>query len=269
MLAAHNATVRIGGRNLIEDISLTVAPGEVVAVVGPNGAGKSTLVKALSGDIHLAAGRVEMNGRAVGTWRRRDAARLRGILPQASSLNFPFRAYEVVLMGRAPHVAGIERPRDYEIARSAMALAEVEHLWDRLYPTLSGGEQQRIQLSRVLAQIWEPPAGGETRILMLDEPTSSLDIAHQHAVLAAGRRLAGNGVAVLAVLHDLNLAITYADRIAVLDRGQLAAAGPCEEVCQGDLLSQVFGVRLETRWDEAEGHPYVVARPTELGVPAR
>lgn len=265
MLAAHNATVRIGGRNLIEDITLAVEPGEVVAIVGPNGAGKSTLVKALSGDIRLAAGRVEMNGRALGAWRRRDAARLRGILPQASSLSFPFRAHEVVLMGRAPHIAGVERPRDYEIARSAMALAEVGHLWDRLYPTLSGGEQQRIQLSRVLAQIWDPPEGGQARVLILDEPTSSLDIAHQHAVLAAGKRLAGDGVAVLAVLHDLNLAIAYADRIAVLDRGRLVAVGSREQVCESDLLSEVFGVRLETCWDKEAGHPFVVARPNASG----
>jgi iron complex transport system ATP-binding protein len=213
----------------------------VLAVVGPNGAGKSTLRKILCGDLKPSGGEVFMKGRALADWSLTERAQVRAVLPQDSSLNFPFTVLEVVLMGRAPHLKGAEGKHDYEVARAALDAVEVRHLEERIYPTLSGGERQRVQLARVLAQIWEPPAGG-ARYLLLDEPTSNLDLAHQHSTLKIARRFAREGVGVLIILHDLNLAAQYADRILMLRQGSVAALGSPIEVLTPEAIYETFGM---------------------------
>jgi iron complex transport system ATP-binding protein len=182
------------------------------------------------------------------------------VLPQESHLAFAFPVRDVVLMGRFPHVNGSETPRDVEICDSALARVEAGHLADRLYPTLSSGEKQRVQLARVLAQIWEPPPVG-LRYLLLDEPTAGLDLAHQHDALHAARDWARGGAVVLAVLHDLNLAMTYADDVWVLDHGRLAAAGPIEETLTVALIAHVFNVAAEFLPRPGEARPVILTRP--------
>ncbi|MDT5293190.1 MAG: heme transport system ATP-binding protein, partial [Acidobacteriota bacterium] len=221
MIEARGVHVRVGRKALLEGVSLNVSPGEVVAVVGPNGAGKSTLRRALCGDVDLSGGEVRMCGRALAEWTALERARVRAVMPQDSTLTFPFTVLEVALMGRLPHLRGAEGARDYEVAYEALEAVEARHLAERLYPTLSGGEKQRVQLARVLAQIWESAACGEgesghtdeaehkdkregarenrharkcERFLLLDEPTSNLDLAHQHGTLAVARRFAREGV---------------------------------------------------------------------------
>ena len=243
MIEARGVHVRVGRKVLLEGVSLEVRPGEVVAIVGPNGAGKSTLRRALCGDIDLSDGEVRMCGRALAEWTALERARVRAVMPQDSALAFPFTVLEVALMGRLPHLRGAEGARDYEVAFLALEAVEARHLSERLYPTLSGGEKQRVQLARVLAQIWEPTGKGERqRFLLLDEPTSNLDLTHQHSTLAVARRFAREGVGVLVVLHDLNLAAQYGDRIVMLNEGRITHSGHPRDVLTREAIREVFGI---------------------------
>ena len=243
MLEGSNITVIIEGNTLLSDVSVQVHPGEVMAVLGPNGAGKSTLLRVLSGDLSPESGTVAMGGRSLDAWKKMDSARVRAVLMQQSTLSFAFRVIEVALMGRSPHTEGPETRRDYEIAREALFEAGVDHLEKRLYTTLSGGESQRVHLARVLAQIWD--SNDDTpRYLLLDEPTSSLDLAHQHHILSVARAFAARDVGVLVVLHDLNLAAQYADTALLLDRGREIAAGIPAEVLQDHIVEEVYGIPI-------------------------
>lgn len=219
-------------RRVLDTVDFAVAAGEIVALVGPNGAGKSTLLAALAGELALSEGSVELDGRALEHWTPLDMARRRAVLPQSHTVGFPFTAREVVAMGRAPWVRTARGERDGEVVAAAMASADVAHLAMRSFPTLSGGERARVALARVLAQ--------DTATLLLDEPTAALDLGHQEAVLRLATERAAAGAAVVVVLHDLGIAAAYADRVAVLESGRVAADGPPREVLTTELLSQVY-----------------------------
>lgn len=239
MIAVRGAVVRAGRAVLLDGVDIDVARGEMVALVGPNGAGKSTLLRAIAGDIALAAGNVRLDERPVAALSAAERADRRAVLPQRSGLAAGFTAAEVVELGLrgAPREAGARRAA----ARRRLDEVELGHLADRSYPTLSGGEQQRVQLARVLAQLGD----GGGRALLLDEPTAALDPRHQHVVLRLARRAADTGHAVVAALHDLSSAARWADRVALLDQGRLAADGPPGEVLQRDLLREVFAVDFD------------------------
>ncbi|WP_224244582.1 heme ABC transporter ATP-binding protein [Hyalangium gracile] len=256
-LIAREIDVWRGRRRILGQVSLEVHPGEFLAVVGPNGAGKSTLLGALAGEHPCRMGEVLMEGIPLSRWKPRDRARQLGVLPQESSLVFGFTALEVVLLGRTPHGRGRENKEDVRIALSALAATGTRHLAARPYPTLSGGERQRIHLARVLAQLWEPPARGY-RYLLLDEPTSSLDLAHQNLVLAQAVRFARQGGAVLAILHDLNLAARHAHRVAVLDSGRVVALGLPAQVLQPELIASTFGIAVEVIERPGSSAPLIV-----------
>lgn len=260
MIQARNISVQAANRLLVNDVSLDVVRGTVTALVGPNGAGKSTLLKVLSGDTRHQQGDVTLDGQPLVSWKSSDVARRRGVLPQESGLAFPFTALEVVLMGRTPHLSGGESPRDYEIAKLALHAVDLGGFGERLYPTLSGGERQRVQLARVLAQIWERDESCG-RSLLLDEPVASLDLAQQQRVLLLARQFANDGVAVLIVLHDLNLAAQYADRIALMRAGRLIAAGAPSEVLTAEIVRDVFGVAVQVMDHPCASCPLVVALP--------
>ena len=242
LIEARNVFVEINSKKLLEDVSLNLRAGEVLAVVGQNGAGKSTLRKVLCGDLIASSGEILMSGKSLEEWTLNERAKSRAVLPQDSSLNFPFTVLEVVLMGRAPHIAGAETERDYEIARLALREVDALELEDRIYPTLSGGERQRVHLARVLAQIWEKTES--PRYLLLDEPTSNLDLTHQHQTLKIARGFADQAVVVLIILHDLNLAAQYADRILILQNGKIAAFGTPDEVFTPETIQKTFGVKV-------------------------
>lgn len=239
MLEARNLGVRMGGNMLVDGVSLTVEPGQVLAVVGPNGAGKSTLLRTLSGEIAPDQGAVFFNERPLTEWKAREQAQMRAVLPQSSTLSFAFRVLDVVLMGRTPHIHGAESHHDIQIARDALTTVEMADFAARSYTTLSGGEQQRVHLARVLAQIWEESPLGP-RYLLLDEPTTSLDLAHQHRTLQIARRSAGQGVGVLAVLHDLNLAARYADQVLVMREGRSLISGSPHAVFTPETIEAAF-----------------------------
>ncbi|MCY1347125.1 Hemin import ATP-binding protein HmuV [compost metagenome] len=255
MLRAENLGVRRGGKPVLSDIQLQLLAGEVLGVLGPNGAGKSTLLGALCGELSPSSGEVSLEGRALSAWSGPERAQRLAVLPQSSTLNFAFRVEEVVGMGRLPHASG--RQRDREIVAAALSAADAGHLAGRSYLELSGGERQRVHLARVLAQLW-PGAAGQS--LLLDEPTSMLDPLHQHTTLQAARDFAAQGVAVLVILHDLNLAARYCDRILLLEQGRPHAIGTPAEVLRAEPLQAVFGLEVLVQQHPERGHPLIVAR---------
>ncbi|HSR14226.1 MAG TPA: heme ABC transporter ATP-binding protein [Gemmatimonadales bacterium] len=231
VLEARRLAYAVDEAVLVDGVDLRAEPGELLGIVGPNGAGKSTLIRLLSGELPPTGGEVLIGGRSLRHYRPRDLALLRSVLPQQTVLQFAFRVREVVGMGRYPHRHS-SAAEDLASVAEAMDRVEVTHLADRLYPTLSGGEQTRTSIARVLAQ--DGPA------LLLDEPTASLDIRHQELVMGVLSDLRSAGVGVIAVLHDLNLAARYADRVGLMDQGRMVALGLPEEVLRADLLTEVY-----------------------------
>lgn len=255
MLRADKLEVRRGARTVLAGIDLALQPGEVLGVLGPNGAGKSTLLGALCGELQAAAGQVLLGGRPLVDWSGPERAQRLAVLPQSSSLNFAFRVEEVVAMGRLPHGSG--RERDRRIIGEALAAADAAHLAGRSYLALSGGERQRVHLARVLAQLWP---GEQGQVLLLDEPTSMLDPLHQHTTLQAVRAFAERGVAVLVILHDLNLAARYCDRLLLLQDGRSHGLGSPDQVLNAVSLEAVFGLRVLIQRHPERDHPLIVAR---------
>ena len=240
MLEARNLSVAIGRRTIIDAIDFAAHPGEVTAIIGPNGSGKTTLLRALSCDLPYG-GEVLINGTSLRGMRPAQVAILRAVLPQASQLNFPFTVHEVVRMGV---VAGVGGRDAEELPARALARVELGGFGHRLYADLSGGEQQRVQLARVLCQVWQPMAHGRPRYLLLDEPVSSLDIRHQLMVMRIARDFASAGGGVIAVLHDLNLAGLHADRVLAMRDGRAVRIGTPADVIEPGLIDAVFGCAL-------------------------
>lgn len=239
-IVAEKISLHLAGFDLLRNINLTIEPGQVTAIVGPNGAGKSSLLKVLVGELRPSAGRVLLNDLDISQWQMREKANVLAVLPQHSELSFPFTASEVVALGRLPQQSGYKK--DQQITSSALELVDASYLQRRLYTQMSGGEKQRVQLARVLAQIWEPSEFGK-QFLVLDEPTSAFDLSHQQLTMSLVRRLASQGIGVLMVLHDLNLAARCADNLVILDRGAIAAQGTPEEVLTEQLINKVFDVQ--------------------------
>ncbi|GLT12912.1 heme ABC transporter ATP-binding protein [Sulfitobacter porphyrae] len=252
-LIAENIRVFYGSRAALRGVSLTARAGEVTAIVGPNGSGKSTLLGAITATLPFD-GKVSINGRDIAGMKPWELAAQRAVLPQASRLAFPFSVIEVVRLGLQSGTAG-DRP---EVPMQALARVGLAHYADRTFQALSGGEAQRVMLARVLAQVWAAVEDGQPRWLLLDEPVSSLDIAHQLQVMEIARRFARDGGGVIAVMHDLNLTALYADRVAILAEGQRIAFGTPAEVLTDDTLSRAYGCRLRVSAPPAAGIPYIL-----------
>ncbi|MCS7085865.1 MAG: heme ABC transporter ATP-binding protein [Bacteroidia bacterium] len=232
----------VAGKEILKGLNFCLSEGETTALLGPNGAGKTSLLRLLAGEVAPTSGKLEFIGMDVRTMARR-----RAVLPQSSSLNFDFTALEVALMGRYPHHKGRESKKDVEIARMALAEAGVEHLAERLYTRLSGGEKQRVHFARALAQIWEEPG-----LLLLDEPTAHLDPSFQHKLLQTAKAMAARGAAVLVILHDFNLAAQYAERLLLLNEGILTGYGCACEVLTPQSIEAVFHLK-----SAVVPHPYL------------
>lgn len=251
LLQVEALSVRQAGRAIVRTLSLAVNPGELLVVLGPNGVGKSTLLRALAGELKWSEGRVRLGGRALNQWPAPVLARHRGVMPQNVELSFPLTVEEVVQLGRPREAAGYGN----RIVSDLMQLLSVEHLRNRLVPGLSGGEQQRVQLARVLAQVWDSPG---PVLLLLDECTSALDPAHQQQVFGLLRALAERrGYGVLAVAHDLNLAARYGHRLLLMNQGRGYREGAPEEVLTAGTLQAVFGLKARVM-QLSEGYPMVI-----------
>ena len=232
LLSAEAISVTISDNEILKEISLEAYAGEVLALVGPNGAGKSTLLGVLAGDLEPTRGRVLLRGQELGKLKAKDASRERAVMLQEQQVAFGFRAQEIVAMGRSPWVRTPEEDLDEQFIADAMERADITGLAQRLYPSLSGGEKARTTFAKTLAQ--------DTGILLLDEPTAALDIRHQEQLFATVRDQATSGRLVIVVVHDLTLAAAWADRICVLDRGEIAAIGAPRDVLTESLLGRVY-----------------------------
>jgi iron complex transport system ATP-binding protein len=251
---------------VLSGVRTLVRPGELTIAVGPNGAGKSTLMKVMTGELTPHRGRVTLRERPLGDHSARELARERAVLPQSSGLAFPFTVLEVVRLGLDGR-AGLSAERRRREPIMALERVELGGFGARRFQELSGGEQQRVHLARVLCQIGAPVEEGVARTLFLDEPTSSLDIRHQIAVLEIARDFADAGGAVFAILHDLNLAATFADRMLVMHVGRIAAEGTPREVLVDGLLEEVFDIRLRVNQQPDAGVPFIL--PQCLGACGR
>lgn len=260
MIEASSIDVQVGGKRLVHGVSVELLPGHLLAVVGPNGAGKSTLLRVLSGEHRPTKGQIRFNGTELHRWSAKQLAQMRAVLPQSSNLSFPFCVLDVVLIGRTPHLRSAETPHDYDIVDHALQAVDMSEFGRRPYTTLSGGEKQRVQLARVLAQIWEESPLGP-RYLFLDEPTNNLDIAHQHRMMRVARNMKDQGVGILAVLHDLNLAAQYADKIMLMQNGQVSANGFPSDVLTPNRIKEVFMVPVKVIQHPTALCPVIVPVP--------
>lgn len=229
--------VSIGERRILDGVNLDVRAGEVLSLVGPNGAGKSTLLNAITGDVPLSDGEITLFGLPALSWDATELAMRRSVLLQSVDVTFPFSVDDIVRMGRSPWEGTAEEMDDDMIVESAMTMTEVMPLADRVYTSLSGGERGRAAFSRVLAQA--------APILLLDEPTAAMDIKHQEMLMRIGREYAAAGCAVVVIVHALDAAAAWSDRVALLEHGRLRAVGTPEEVFTSTMLSDVYQCPIE------------------------
>jgi iron complex transport system ATP-binding protein len=251
-LSASQVSLQFAGAEILSQVDIDIEPGKIVTVLGPNGAGKSSLLRILCGQWTPNAGQVDLDGQPTAAYSIQELARTIAVMPQYSTLNFAFSSAEVVALGRTPHATG--RQIDLEITRAALSLVDAAHLASRLYTELSGGEKQRVQLARILAQIWAPRPQ-QSRYLLLDEPTASFDLAHQQMMITILRRFAADGVGILVVMHDLNLAAQLADDMVLMKDGRIAAADCPAHVMKTSVISQVFDVDVAIINHPRTGNP--------------
>ncbi|WP_134680488.1 heme ABC transporter ATP-binding protein [Paracoccus ravus] len=246
-LIAQDITVAIGRKRILDGVSIEAQAGQFTAIVGPNGSGKTTLMRALTGELPHR-GRIALGGDEIDSLSPEELARRRGVLPQAAALSFPFTVAEVVRIGLEAR-----GERDDALIPAVLAAVDLPGFSGRLYQELSGGEQQRVQLARVLAQVWQPVGVDGPRWLFLDEPVSSLDVAHQLTVMRLAADYARRGGGVLAVMHDLNLTALFAQKVILMGRGKVLAQGCPAEVMTDAILSDAYGCALRVNAVPAQG----------------
>ncbi len=246
-VSAKDLHYQVDAQTLLDGVDLNAERGQLVGLIGPNGAGKTTLLRAIAGILSYREGVVLLEGSDLKNATPRDIAKALALVPQIAPYTQGFTALELVLMGRYPHMGRlqIEGKQDTLIARRAMRLTETEQFTDRTLDTLSGGERQRIFVSRALAQ--------QPRILLLDEPTSNLDIHHQFKVIGLVRKLVDGGLTAIAAIHDLQMAARYCDRLVLMKNGRVLAQGPPEEVLTSEHLERSFGVKASIYRDPVNG----------------
>lgn len=234
VIELNNLHLTLGDKTILNNVSTQLRSNEVTVLLGPNGTGKSSLLKVMMGEWKKES-QVNYFNKPRHQWNKRELAKHVGVLPQSSSLTFNFTVREVVELGAIP----LSLPNDIVqvVVDHNMHKTDVMHLAERFYPSLSGGEKQRVHLARVLTQLEQ---SGEQSILLLDEPTAALDLSHQHNTLQLAKRQALKGAAVVIVMHDLNLAAQYADRIMILNQGSIVADGSPWEVLTPQIISQVY-----------------------------
>ncbi|MDN5205343.1 heme ABC transporter ATP-binding protein [Fulvivirgaceae bacterium BMA10] len=256
MYIAKDISYKIGGKAILENISITIPPGSLTAIVGPNGAGKTTLLKILTGEYSTKNQNIFINQVPIQKLGTEALSKIRAVVPQSAHVNFPFTVEEIVALGRYPHKK--LKATNAEIIDSVMHITEIAALKDRIYMTLSGGEKQRVQLARALAQIWERST--DPSYLFLDEPTANLDIAQQHQIFEHTKRMCGSNVGILMIIHDLNLAAQYADHLIYLKQGSIVAQGPAEFMIKKHWIEETFSYPVDLVPDRSSGRSYIIPR---------
>lgn len=261
MIRMQNIKVSVAGRDLLNVPQLTFGAGRMTVILGPNGAGKSTLLRVASGERSVDEGEVRFQDRCLRRWSTEQLARCRAVLSQHYHISFPLQVRDLVRMGRYAHLGNrAASVADEAIVQSSLERTMTEHLGERFTASLSGGEHQRTQMARVLSQIWDDGTQ-QPRMLLLDEPTASLDPVHQFGLLDVARQMADDGLCVVVVLHDINLAARYADDIVFLRQGKLVAAGSSSDVLTERNLSDVYGISVIRLTDSRLPYPYFVTQP--------
>ena len=255
LLSADNVSFRYapGAPLVVDGVTVHLADGALAGILGPNGSGKTTLLRLLSGTRHPVAGRVRLAGRSLDQLSRREAARHIAVVPQETELAFEYRAIEIVLMGRHPHlgVFTVEGPDDVRIAQEALAATGTSHLADRMFHELSGGEKQRVVIAAALAQ--------SASLLLLDEPTASLDLGYQLEISTLLQRLnSDHGVTMAISTHDLNLAASICRELILMRDGRVLASGPTAEVLTPDNVKRLYDVEADVHVNDSTGHMTVV-----------
>ena len=241
MLSAENISFRIGEKYLLQENTILFEAGQFHVIMGANGAGKTTLLKLLAGDQRPSGGKIVLFKKELNHYSKKELASKRAVLSQHYNISFPISVNDIVLMGRYPYFQNNPGLKDINICKQAMQLMDVYDLSERDYNTLSGGESQKVQMSRVLSQIWEARKG-EEKLLFLDEPVSHLDIKYQHQLLTAAKNLCDRHTTIIAILHDINLAIAYADRILFMKQGKIVHDTTQLAQVSTEVIREVFDV---------------------------
>jgi iron complex transport system ATP-binding protein len=240
MIEANAISYHIKQKHLVKNVSFSIQSNELVVIMGANGAGKSTLLKIIAGAIPPSGGDLFFSGKKISHYSAAELSKKRAILSQHYHIAFPISVHDLVMMGRYPYIDTIDTKTNELIADQSMEIMQISNLRNRDYNTLSGGEAQKAQMSRVMAQITNEH--DEEKLLLLDEPVSHLDIKHQHELLSVAKKLLNNKTAVIAVLHDINLAIKYADRIFFMKQGELIHAVTKKEPVTASILKDIFDI---------------------------
>ncbi|PVH24850.1 heme ABC transporter ATP-binding protein [Sphingobacterium corticibacter] len=254
MIEVKNLSYQIGNKPILRHIDMQARPGELLAMIGPNGAGKSTLMKLLCGEVKSPQDSISLHGKTLSGYKSKELALMRAVLTQANEVSVDFSVQELVTMGRYPHFEVNPSMTDLEIIEAVLEEMGIQHFKDRSYHSLSGGEKQRVQLARVLAQIYERPDA----ILFLDEPINGLDIQYQQIILEKAKKMAAKGWTVLCVLHDINFASKYADKILILKAGEVANFGTPTEIITAENMLKTYNIRTKVWQDPEIGYPFIV-----------
>ncbi len=260
MLIAENLSYTIKQHTLLRGVNFSMRAGEFIGILGANGAGKSTLLKLLSGEHAPADGHVSLHGKRLGLYSEQELATKRATMAQQHQLSADFTVQEVILMGRYPYFDVSPRADDLVAVRETLRLCGLELLAERSALSLSGGEKQRVHLARILAQLWNQP----NALLLLDEPVSAMDIRFQHQTLAIARSLANKGWMVVAVLHDMNLASQYTDRLLMMKNGRKLLDGTAIEVLTARNIFSIFGIDAEVKINPSTLKPVVMPKMVSL-----
>ena len=248
-LSAEKVSVERGQSLIVNEASVAVECGQMIALVGPNGAGKSTLLRTLAGELSAKRGRVSLDDRRLSDFSPIKLARHRAVMAQSTTVVFDFTVEEILGLGWLQSAQRTAAERESAL-REVAAQCQVSHLLDRTFNTLSGGEKQRVQFARCLLQVWQPTEQLEKRYLLLDEPTSSLDLAHELLVLELACRHAKRGAGVLVVLHDLNLAARFCDRIVLMFDGRVVDDGEPQDILGEEILSDIYATPIRVEWHD-------------------
>ena len=257
MISVEQIKYSIGAKNILNNISIQFLPGTCNLIIGPNGSGKSTLIKLLSGELNNYDGRVMYNGADIKTFTKLRLAASRAVLSQQTELSFPMTVEEVVMLGRNPHFEFNPTKKDLEIVKEVINLLDLNSFILRNYQSLSGGEKQRVHYARVLAQIWESP-NGEQRYLFLDEPLNNLDIYYQEHFLKMAVSLLNETTTLIGVVHDINIALRYANQLSFLKEGVIIKNGAPAKIVDAILIKEVFNVDTQVMAHPSSGKPVII-----------
>ncbi|HEU5166502.1 MAG TPA: heme ABC transporter ATP-binding protein [Chitinophagaceae bacterium] len=257
MLKTENISFSVGKKQILKNVSASFLPGEFNMILGPNGSGKSSFLKIFSGEINKFHGSVFYDDKKIKELRKEELAKKRAVMSQQADLSFPLLVEEVVMMGRYPHFTFNPNKKDIAICNEVIERMDLTEFTKRNYLTLSGGEKQRVQYARVLAQVWEKPNDGY-RYLFLDEPLNSLDISYQHEFLQSAVELMKERTVLIAVMHDINLAAHYADNLFFLKEGEMVLHGRPKDILTENIIEKVFKVKTKVIENPVTGKPLVI-----------